>query len=69
MVWFTVRCSYADQQRDYKRSHAIAHDHPAQANFVIDAKNAAVNELHTSGQARLARATPNDVGTSGESSQ
>jgi hypothetical protein len=65
MVWFTVRCSYADWQRDYKRSHAVEHDHPAQTNFVIDAKNAAVNELHTSGQPRFANVASNDIGTSG----
>ncbi|RCJ21657.1 hypothetical protein A6S26_23035 [Nostoc sp. ATCC 43529] len=64
MVWFTVRCSYADWQRDYKRSHAV-HSHPAQANFITDAKNDAVNELHASGQPRFAHVTSHQIGTSG----
>ncbi|CCI16607.1 hypothetical protein MICAF_210003 [Microcystis aeruginosa PCC 9807] len=65
MVWFTVRCSYADWQRDYKRSHAVEHDHTAKLNFVSDAKEAAVNELRTSGNFRFANVISNYIGTSG----
>lgn len=65
MVWYTVRCSYNDWQRDYKRSHRVAHDHDAQKQFVLDAKTAAVNELHSSGQGMFANVQINNIDTTG----
>lgn len=63
-MWFTVRCTCQDWNRDYKREFPY-HNHDAQSAFVIDAKNAAVNELHASGQPRFIHVTPNDIGTTG----
>ena len=63
-MWYTVRCSYSDWERSYKRTVPV-HSHPLQAQFITDAKQAAVNEMHGSGQPRFANVTTNNVGTAG----
>jgi hypothetical protein len=63
-VWYTVTCSYSDWSRRYKRTAAV-HSHPLQSQFVVDAKQDAVNEMLGSGQPRFAGVTTNQVGTAG----
>ena len=61
-MWATVTCSYSDWSRRYKHSYA-AHNHNAEAAFVVNAKNNAVAEMLGSGQPRFANVTSNQVGT------
>ena len=61
-MWFSVTCSQADWQRSYKRTYRV-HNHDAEAQFVVDAKDDAVNELRASRQAKFANVTTGDIGT------
>jgi hypothetical protein len=63
-MWYSIKCSYIDWQRSYKRQYPD-HNHDAQGAFIVDAKNAAVAELLGSGQARFAGVTANAIETSG----
>jgi hypothetical protein len=63
-MWYAIKCSYSDWQRNYKRSWPV-HSHDAESAFIVDAKSAAVVELHGSGQPRFASVTTGDIGTSG----
>jgi hypothetical protein len=63
-MWYTIKCSYSDWQRSYKRQWPV-HSHPAQSQFIVDAKNQAVAELQGSGQPRFATVTSGDISTSG----
>ena len=63
-MWYTVSCSYNDWTSSYKRSHPV-HSHPEQAQFIVDAKQNAVNELIASGQPRFANVQTNQIGTTG----
>jgi hypothetical protein len=65
MPWYTVRCTYADWERSYKRQTQTAHSHQLEQSFVTDAKGEAVTEMRGSGQPRFAAIATNQVGTSG----
>ncbi len=59
-----MTCTYSDWHRSYKRTYAV-HSHTAQAQFIVDAKQDAVNEMVNSGQTRFASVNTGMIGTSG----
>jgi len=59
MPWHTVRCTYQDWGRSYKRHSQAHHNHNSQQQFIIDAKNNAQQRL----QARFGNVPLNQIGT------